>query len=57
MSKTVQYPEGTELLWMAHYRKDAGGGDMDGPSLKISGIAMDAMKEAQSYAEEQGLIL
>ena len=35
-----QYPAGTDLLWMAHYRKDPDGGDMDGPSRKLDGDAV-----------------
>jgi hypothetical protein len=52
-----QYPNGTELLWMAHYRRDPDGGDMDGASAKISGTAEEAMKEAQQIAEKENLIL
>lgn len=52
-----QYPGGTEVLWMAHYRKDPDGGDTEGPSLKISGEAVAAMAEAQRIAEKEGWIL
>ena len=52
-----QYPHGTSLLWMAHYRDDPDGGDMDGPSRKISGTAVEAMVEAQAVAEREGFIL
>ena len=34
--KLNQYPDGTDLLWMAHYRKDPNVGLMDGCAAKIS---------------------
>jgi hypothetical protein len=52
-----QYPRGTELLWMAHYRKDWLGGDMDGHSEKLSGTLEEAAKQAQDIAERDNLIL
>jgi len=52
-----QYPKGTELLWMAHYRKDPDSGDMDGVAIKLSGTAEQAMLEAQEYAEDEDIIL
>jgi hypothetical protein len=52
-----QYPEGTDLLWMAHYRKDPNVGDMDGFSSKISGTAEEAMVKAQQIAVKENAIL
>ena len=52
-----QYPEGTDLLWMAHYRKDPDGGDMDGPVYKLSGTFQQAAEEANRIAVTKGLIL
>ncbi len=52
-----QYPEGTDLLWMAHYRKDPDSGDMDGPVYKMSGTLQEAAEEAQKIAVRDGLIL
>lgn len=51
------YPKGTDLLWMAHFRKDPDGGDMDGGTLKISGTLIDAAHEAEEHARETGQIL
>lgn len=52
-----QYPNGTDLLWMAHYRSSPEKGDMDGGKLKIDGTAEEAMAYAQRHAEESGQIL
>ena len=52
-----QYKDGTEVLWMAHYRKDPEIGDMNGATLKISGTTIEAAQKAQDYAEENNLIL
>lgn len=52
-----QYPNGTDVLWMAHYRKDPFGGDMDGTAIKLSGTLEEAAKEAQKFAEKENLIL
>lgn len=52
-----QYPRGTELLWMAHYRSEPDNGDIDGETRKISGIIQEAAAEAQKYAEDNGLVL
>ena len=57
MSVKSQYPEGTDLLWVANYRSSPEKGDMNGGSIKISGDAVSAMIEAQKIAEKEGLIL
>lgn len=58
-SKLEQYPEGTEVLWMAHYRdrNNPDSGAMDGPKLKISGTLEEAAVEAQEFAVQENLIL
>lgn len=56
-SSLNQYPKGTDLLWMAHYRKDPNGGDVDGPHAKLSGTLVEAAKEAQDIAEREGYVL
>lgn len=48
------YPQGTDLLWMAHYSDS---GDMDGPTTKLSGTIEEAAKAAQKYGEDNGLRL
>lgn len=53
----VQYPEGTDLLWMANYRKDPDGGDTNGPSYKLSGTFQQAAEEANMIAVTKGLTL
>lgn len=57
MEKPYTDSDGTELLWMAHYRKDPKGGDMNGGSLKLSGTAEEAMKQAQDHAVKTNQIL
>lgn len=52
-----QYPRGTDVLWMAHYRKEPDGGDMDGSAVKLSGTAEEAMEEAQGIAKKCDMIL
>jgi len=52
-----QYPSGDDRLWMAHYRKEPDGGDMEGPTSKISGTLEEAAVEAQAEAVENGWIL
>ena len=56
-SNINQYPLGSDLLWMAHYRKNSNGGDCDGPYLKISGTIEEACIVAQKYAIRHNLIL
>jgi hypothetical protein len=52
-----QYPNGTDLLWMASFRSSPGSGDMDGISRKLSGTLEEAAEEVQRLAVEEGLIL
>lgn len=52
-----QYPHGTDLLWMAHYRREPDGGDMEGPTLKLSGTIEEAAAHAQEHAVENKSIL
>lgn len=52
-----QYPEGTDLLWMAHYRSEPSKGDMAGPSAKLSGTLEKAARRAQEIAVIEGYIL
>ena len=52
-----QYPSGTDDLWMAHYRSNPDGGDMNGPSYTLDGTLQEACAEAQRIAEREGLIL
>ncbi len=54
---SYQYPRGTDLLWMAYYRKDMDRGDLEGPHRKISGTFEEASKEAHAYALKNGHIL
>jgi len=58
MEKPInQYPDGTEVLWMAHYRQDPNGGDMDGMAVKLSGKLEGVAVEAQKIAVEYNMIL
>lgn len=52
-----QYPEGTDRLWMAHYRKNPDSGDVDGETLKIDGTLLDASRIADEYAKDNNIIL
>jgi hypothetical protein len=52
-----QYPNGTDLLWMANYRRYPDDGDTDGPSYKLSGTFQQAAEEAHRIAVRKGLIL
>jgi hypothetical protein len=55
--KIEQYPHCTELLWMAHYRKNPDGGDMDGMAIKLSGTLEEVCVIAQQKAMEYNKIL
>ena len=55
--KPEQYPSGTDVLWMAHYRPSPDVGTMDGPKAKCSGTLEEAAKKAQEIAEKHGWIL
>lgn len=55
--KVDQYPKGTDLLWMAYYRRDPNVGLMDGPAAKLDGTLEEAAAEAQKIAEEEGWVL
>jgi hypothetical protein len=55
--KQNQYPSGTELLWMAHYRKNSNEGDMNGMTVKLSGTLEEAGVKAQKIAIEYNVIL
>lgn len=57
MVSVEQYPLGTDVLWMAHFRDEPDGGDMDGVSMKCSGTLQEACEKPQQYAEEEGIIL
>lgn len=52
-----QYPRGTDLLWMAHFRKHPDKGDMDGGSLKYDGTFLEAAKEVDKYCIEHNVVL
>jgi hypothetical protein len=53
----VQYPLGTDLLFMAHYRSERHTGDMNGADSKLSGTFEEAVAEAQTIAIKEGFVV
>jgi len=58
MEPINQYPDGTTLLWKAHYRRDQNNGNLDDCiTLKFCGTTVEAATVAQEYAEKHNYIL
>jgi len=55
--KIDQYPSGTDVLWMAHYRTTPESGDMDGMAVKLSGTLEEVAVQAQEIAVKENAIL